>query len=79
MSHDCDCSDAQDQLYQYLDAELDEATATSVREHLDDCGGCSNSFEFHRRLKGMIRNHLAEDMPVSLDEKVKELLRHETT
>lgn len=79
MSHDCDCSDAQDQLYQYLDAELDEATATSVREHIDDCGGCSGSFEFHRRLKVIIRNHLAEEMPVSLDEKVKELLRHETT
>ena len=78
MSHDCDCGDAQDQLYQYLDAELDEATAASVRHHLDDCGGCFDSFDFQRRLNVIIRTHLAEDMPISLEEKVKELLRHET-
>jgi hypothetical protein len=31
MSNDCDCGDAQDQLFQYLDAELDEAiTSTAV-------------------------------------------------
>jgi mycothiol system anti-sigma-R factor len=77
MSHDCDCGDAQDQLYQYLDAELDEETAASVRHHLDDCGGCFDSFDFHRRLKLVIREHLSEDMPESLDEKVKSLIRQE--
>lgn len=79
MRHDCDCGDAQDQIYQYLDAELDEATATSVRGHLDDCGGCFDSFEFHRRLKMVIRSHLAEDMPQDLEEKVKALIREETS
>ncbi len=78
MSHDCDCGDAQDQLYQYLDAELDEATATSVREHLDGCNGCHDSFDFHRRLKLLIRAHLAEDMPENLEEKVKTLIRQES-
>jgi anti-sigma factor (TIGR02949 family) len=78
MSHDCDCGDAQDQLYKYLDRELDPETAASVRDHIDDCGGCHDSFEFHRRLKVVIRNHLNEDMPVSLEDKVRELIRHET-
>lgn len=79
MSKDCDCGDAQDQLYQYLDAELDEATADSVRGHLDECNGCSHSYDFHRRLKGVIRHHLSEDMPHSLEEKVKALIREETS
>jgi mycothiol system anti-sigma-R factor len=78
MSHDCDCGDAQDQIYQYLDAELDEATATSVREHLDDCEPCFESFDFERRLKYVIRAHLSEDMPQSLQVKVRELIRQET-
>jgi len=78
MSHDCDCSDAQDQIYQYLDAELDESTAASVRAHLEDCSGCHDSFDFERRLKMVIRNHLNEDMPESLEAKVKELLRQES-
>jgi mycothiol system anti-sigma-R factor len=79
MSHDCDCGDAQDQLFQYLDAELDEDTAASVREHLGDCNGCSDSFDFHRRLKIVIRNHLSEDMPASLEDKVKALIREESS
>jgi anti-sigma factor (TIGR02949 family) len=79
MSHDCDCGDAQDQIYQYLDAELDEATATAVRSHLDDCDGCFDSFDFERRLKIVIRKCLTEDVPETLETKVKELLRHETS
>jgi mycothiol system anti-sigma-R factor len=78
MSHKCDCGDAQDQLYQYLDSELDEETAASVRSHLDDCGGCHDSFDFYRRLKVVVRSHLEEDMPDSLEDRVKELIRHES-
>jgi len=78
MSHDCDCGDAQGQLYEYLDAELDEETAHAVRVHLDDCDGCFDSFEFERRLKTVIRTHLTEDMPETLQLKVRELIRQET-
>lgn len=77
MSQECDCGDAQDQIYQYLDAELDEETASSVRTHLDDCGGCFDSFDFERRLKIVIRDHLKEDMPDALEDKVKDLIRQE--
>ncbi|HUF14735.1 MAG TPA: zf-HC2 domain-containing protein [Acidimicrobiia bacterium] len=72
------CNDAQGRLYQYLDAELDESTFASVRSHLDDCSGCFDSFDFERRLKIVIRNHLGEDMPESLEEKVKALIREES-
>lgn len=78
MSHNCDCGDAQDQIYQYLDAELDDETSTAVRAHLDDCDGCFDSFDFERRLKGLVRRHLTEDMPETLEMKVRELIRHET-
>lgn len=79
MKHDCDCGDAVDQLYQYLDSELDPETAASVRSHLEDCNGCEESFQFERRLKSVIRDHLTEEMPRSLEEKVKELIHEETS
>lgn len=79
MSHDCDCGDAQDQIYQYLDSELDEETAASVRNHLDDCDGCHDSFDFERRLKALVRKCLTEDVPEKLENKVKELIREETS
>lgn len=78
MTHECDCGDAQDQLYQYLDSELDEETAASVRGHLDDCDGCHDSFEFYRRLKVVVRSHLSEDVPESLEDRVRELIRRES-
>ncbi|HZD22674.1 MAG TPA: zf-HC2 domain-containing protein [Acidimicrobiia bacterium] len=78
MSHEYGCGDAQDQLYQYIDSELDEETATNVRRHLDDCDGCHGSFEFYRRLNMVVRNHLAEDLPDSLEDKVKDLIRRES-
>lgn len=78
MSRDCDCGDAQDQIYQYLDSELDEKTALAVRGHLDDCDGCFDSFDFERRLKMVIRTCLTEDMPETLEARVRELIRRET-
>lgn len=78
MSKDCDCEDAQDQIYQYLDAELDEETAAAVRVHLDDCPDCFDSFDFERRLKVVIRKCLTEEAPHSLEHKVRELIREET-
>ncbi len=77
MSRDCDCGDAQDQIYQYLDSELDEETATAVRGHLEDCPPCFDSFDFERRLKVVIRNCLTEDMPHALEVKVRALIREE--
>ena len=68
MKHDCD--DAIGQLYQYLDAEVDEPTAARVKHHLDDCSGCFDSFDFERRLKLVIKDCLTEDMPEELEQKV---------
>lgn len=73
-----DCGEAQDQIYRYIDAELDDETATAVRSHLDDCPGCLKSFDFERRLKVVVRRCLTEDMPERLESKVRELIRRET-
>ncbi len=74
-----DCGEAQDQIYQYLDSELDEETAASVRSHIEDCNGCHGPFDFERRLKALVRECLTEDMPETLESRVKELLREETS
>ena len=64
MSHACD--ESLKKLYHYLDAELDESTATEIRTHLEECPPCWDSFEFERRLKGVVHSHLSEDMPQGL-------------
>jgi len=79
MSHDCECGDAQDQIYMYLDSELDDATAASIKAHLNDCHPCYGSFDFERRLKLVIRDHLSEMVPDGLEDKVRALLREQTS
>lgn len=73
-----ECGEARRHLYAYIDAELDSAAAAQVRAHLEDCPPCLHSFDFERRLKLTIRECLSEEMPESLLEKVRALIRLET-
>ena len=56
--HECD--DALTNLYQYLDREMEEATSTVIRAHLEDCSGCLKSFDFEARLQIVVKERLAE-------------------
>lgn len=57
------CDEALQRLYEYLDSELDNATSEGIRSHLDDCGHCTRGFDFEKRLKVVVRERLAEEVP----------------
>jgi mycothiol system anti-sigma-R factor len=69
MSNECDdnkaagCDEALENLYLYLDSELDSVTSERIRSHLDDCHGCVHSFEFEKRLKSVVKERLDEEVP----------------
>ena len=77
MSHDCD--EALENLYLYLDSEMDQVSTERIRSHLDECTDCVNSFEFEKRLKDVIRERLDEDVPETLVARVREALAKEST
>jgi len=58
-----DCDDALANLYQYLDKELNTASSTEIRSHLDECSGCFQRFDFERRLKSVVKERLSEEVP----------------
>ncbi len=76
MSHNCD--EALAKLYLYLDAELDQVSAERIRQHLEACRGCSEGFDFERRLKIVVRTRLQEEVPEHLIEKIRQALASET-
>ena len=84
MSHECDetmsqdCDEALENLYLYLDSELDQVSTERIRSHLDECTDCVNSFEFEKRLKDVIKERLNEDVPESLVARVREALAKES-
>jgi anti-sigma factor (TIGR02949 family) len=75
--HECD--DALTQLYHYLDQELDGSSLEVIRLHLEDCSGCLRSFDFEARLKIVVRQRLAEDVPVEFLERLREALAREAS
>ncbi|MEX0863735.1 MAG: zf-HC2 domain-containing protein [Acidimicrobiia bacterium] len=74
-----DCDQALANLYLYLDAELDQASAMKVKTHLEACNGCDAPFDFERRLREVIRNRLGEEIPEVFVLRLRTLLAHETS
>ena len=80
--HDCidpggDCDDALTNLYQYLDAEMDDASSATIRAHLDECNGCNERFDFESRLKIVVHERLAEEVPPEFIQRLREALEAE--
>lgn len=85
MSNECDdnkgagCDEALENLYLYLDSELDSVTSERIRSHLDDCNGCVHSFEFEKRLKTVVKERLDEDVPEAFVARLRDALAREAT
>jgi mycothiol system anti-sigma-R factor len=74
-----DCADCLERLYSYLDRELSPAELTDVRGHLDDCGGCEDSFVLEERFLARVRDCCQEDVaPTDLRTRIVARLRMES-
>ncbi|HEX6061765.1 MAG TPA: mycothiol system anti-sigma-R factor [Candidatus Limnocylindria bacterium] len=74
-----DCADCLERLYTYLDRELAPAEVTEVRAHLDDCGGCEDSFVLEQRFLARVRDCCQEDVaPTELRTRIVARLRMES-
>jgi len=74
-----DCADCLERLYTYLDRELAPAEVTQVRAHLDDCGGCEDSFVLEQRFLARVRDCCQEDAaPTELRTRIVARLRMES-
>ncbi len=74
MSEPCD--DALTSLYLFLDEEMPEAETVRIRQHLADCPPCVGHFEFESRLKRVVRERLAEEVPPDVIDRFRAALRH---
>ncbi len=74
-----ECDDALTQLYHYLDQELEATSLQLIRNHLEDCSGCLRSFDFEYRLKVVVRERLAEDVPDEFILRLREAIARESS
>jgi mycothiol system anti-sigma-R factor len=72
------CDEALANLYTYLDGELDDPEVVArIREHLDECPPCDQSFTFEERLKTVVRVRLQEDVPTAVVDRLREIIVRE--
>jgi len=59
--HDVDCSEVIEQVYLYLDGEIDEVGRRKVREHLDECAPCLRQFGLEQDVKALVARCCGSD------------------
>ena len=73
-----DCDDALHELYGYLDGELTVERREIIKQHLDDCPPCGDSFEFEAELRSLIARKCTESVPDSLKQRIADALDKES-
>ncbi len=52
--HDVDCSKVLDQLYEFIDGEMDAAAQSKIRVHLDECAPCLAEYDLDTAVKALL-------------------------
>ena len=57
------CAEAVERIYPFIDGELTWITRAKIRWHLRACSNCEAAYEFERRFKEKVHDHLREECP----------------
>jgi mycothiol system anti-sigma-R factor len=69
--HETPCTEVLDQVYGYLDGEIDELDCAKIRQHLDECGPCLRQYNLEEAVKHLVGKHCGCDpVPAGLRNKV---------
>ena len=69
------CNEAVENLWQYLDRELDGDAVAEVERHLRECRECFSKAEFERRLRALLQRSCGcEHAPPALRDRLHRLL-----
>ncbi len=74
--HETDCREVLEEVYLYLDGEIDSGRRTLIREHLDECAPCLRQFGVEHEVKLLVARRCGGDRaPESVRLSVLEKLR----
>jgi anti-sigma factor (TIGR02949 family) len=55
------CERALQQMYEFLDNEIDTASGDAIRRHLAECEPCLDRFDFEQAVKAVVRRCCSEE------------------
>ena len=75
MTSSEECAHFLEQIVYLLDNELDEASCSEVRIHLDSCHPCLQKYDIQRTVKAIVARSCSESAPEDLRERVRLRIR----
>ena len=57
-----ECEQVLHRVYEFLDHELDDASADSIRQHLVDCEPCMDHFDVEQAVKSLVNRCCGNDL-----------------
>lgn len=70
-----DCAQALENLYLFIDQEMDTASCAEIQTHIDDCTSCLTEFDLERVVKSLVSRSCSETAPGPLRDKVLTSIR----
>ena len=65
-----DCRQALENLYLFIDEEIDTASCSEIQSHIDECSECLSVYDLERVVKALVSRSCTEVAPEPLREKV---------
>jgi mycothiol system anti-sigma-R factor len=65
-----DCQQALENLYLFIDQEIDNASCAEIQQHIDDCSDCLTEFDLERVVKSLVSRSCTEVAPEPLRARV---------
>lgn len=67
---DDECGKALQNLYLFLDHEMDDASCDEIQHHIDECSGCLSEYDLERIVQRLVVRSCAEQAPEPLRQRV---------
>jgi mycothiol system anti-sigma-R factor len=68
--HDKDCAEVLRDLFLFLDHEMEDATYSEIKQHLDECAPCLAKYNLEQVVKSLVARSCREPAPPTLRERV---------
>lgn len=68
------CEEVIEQLFDYLDRELDHEVSDRIDRHLERCRDCFSRAEFEKRLRSKVSEAVEVDAPDSLRRRIRRVV-----
>jgi mycothiol system anti-sigma-R factor len=68
--HDRDCAEVLENLFLFLDREMEEASCAEIQQHLDECAPCLAKYNLEQVVKALVARSCREPAPPTLRERV---------